>query len=240
MSTNLELFDYINGILSTIAVLTGVIVGLIICSKYIKYKRKNFLLIGTALMGMFQPWWPTAISFISILITGRPISVFEYFFYAIFFYPFFLVAWMMGISNLLELKRREILPIVYLIISVLADIYLVYFLINDPSVIGTIPTYFDAEYKRPFSFYLLFILSSLVITGILFSIKSLKSEDREIRWKGKLLIIGFLCYLASGFLDVGYISFTTGTLIIARLVLISSAFFAYFGFFLPGFLRKRL
>jgi len=234
--------DYLNGILTTIAVITGVIVGLIICSRYFKYNRKDFLYIGISFIGMYQPWWPIAISFISILLGWSPLSDIEHFFIGTFFIPIFITTWMIGMTSMLELENKKALPVIYIIISVLADVYLVYFLINDPSVIGKIPatTKLDVDYKASYLIYLLFISLSIVITGILFSIKSLKSEHRYIRLKGKLLIIGFVCYLISGFMDGGIIPLTIETLIIARLILISNGIFIYFGFFLPDFIKKRL
>ena len=235
---SLQPLDYLNGILSIITVLTGILVGLVIALKYFELRRRVFLYVGIAVMGTYQPWWPTAVSFFTILIFERPLTSAEYFLITITCIPFFIVLWMLAINDLLVIKNRIILPLIFLIVSSVAEVYIWYYCFTEPSKIGTLSGYFDAEYALLTMLYLLFILMSIVITGIVFSIQSFKSDKPEIRLKGKLLILGFLCYLIGGFIDAGTIHLNVITIIIARTILILSAIFFYFGFLLPDFVRK--
>ena len=234
----LEPLVFLNGILSTITVAIGAIVGLIIASKYFKYKRKEFMFIGLAIAGAYQPWWPTAVGFFSILFFNRPITPTEYFIITTVCIPFFIVLWMIAMSDMLNLSNKKVLPITFLIISVIGSLYVFIFAIIEPKQIGTLTGYFDAEYEIITMLYLLFMLLSIVVTGILFSVQSLKSDNPEIRLKGKILISAFICYLVGGFMDAGTIHLTELTLIIARSILIISAILFYLGTLLPKYVKK--
>ena len=234
----LEPLVFLNGLLSTITVAIGTIVGIIIASKYFKFKRKEFMYIGLAIVGAYQPWWPTAVGFFSILFFNRPLTPTEYFIITTVCIPFFIVLWMIATTDMLNLSNKKILPITFLIISVAGSLYVFIFALIDPKQIGTLTGYFDAEYEIITLIYLLFMLLSIVVTGILFSVQSLKSDNPEVRLKGKLLISGFICYCVGGFMDAGTIHLTELTIIIARSILISSAFLLYLGLLLPNFVKK--
>ena len=117
-------------------------------------------------------------------------------------------------------------------------IYLIYFIYYDVNQIGTLSGYFDAEYGIVMTFYNLFILSSIVLTATFFFLRSLKSENKELKLKGKFLILGFVLYLICGFYDVGIIPLSPLALIIARIFLITSSIFIYIGFFLPKTIKR--
>jgi len=236
----LEPLEFLNGVLTFIAVVINIVFGLLITLRYFKTKEKEFLYVGIAIAGIYQPWWPTAVAFLSIIITGNELAPAIYFFIAIFFIPIFITLWMLAMNQLLFKGKRKFLPIIYLIISVLMDIYLVFYLVNDPNVIGHLTGPFDSEYGLIMMLYLLFILSSIVIMGIWFALKSLKIENPEIKLKAKFLILGFIFYLIGGFFDVGIVSLTAATLVIARTILILSSLFIYIGFLLPSPIKKLL
>jgi hypothetical protein len=84
-----------------------------------------------------------------------------------------------------------------------------------------------------------FAIATALITGFLFSKKSFESEDPKMRWKGRFLLIAFISFTVAALFDVG-IPVTPATLVIARLILISSSFLFYLGFFLPEKLAKVL
>lgn len=236
----LEPTEYINGLLSLIAVITSLLFGLLICSRYFKTKNKEFLFIGISTFGIYQPWWPNAVGFLLYLFTGRLLDPVVSLFIANFFIPIFITLWMLAMNEMLFEGKRIIIPIIYFIVTILMDIYLVFFLIVDPNVIGIITGPFDTEYGRVMSIYLLFILTSIVVTSIIFSVKSMRLDDPEIKLKGEFLIVGFSLYLCSGVMDVGIIHLTTITLIIARSMLILSSIFIYIGFLLPNYVKKIL
>lgn len=82
------------------------------------------------------------------------------------------------------------------------------------------------------------IITALV-TGLLFSIKSIKVDNPEIKLKGKILLVAFISFSFAAILDAT-VSDVTFLLILIRLVLISSAIEYNLGFFLPKFLTKKV
>ena len=74
---------------------------------------------------------------------------------------------------------------------------------------------------------------------MLFSIKSIKVDDPEVKLKGKFLLIGFLSFSAASIMDA-LIADQLIILLIARLILISSAIEYYLGFFLPKALANKV
>ena len=74
-------------------------------------------------------------------------------------------------------------------------------------------------------------------TGFLFTRESLKSEDLEIRLKGKLIFIAFILFTIGSGLDTS-IPLNFVTLPIIRGFEIASAIVFYFGFFLPKWFKK--
>jgi hypothetical protein len=70
------------------------------------------------------------------------------------------------------------------------------------------------------------------ITGVIFSRNSMKADDSKVKLKGKILLLAFILFTIGAFMDA-VISLTPFTLIIVRLILISSAIFYLFGFLLP-------
>ena len=234
----LEPLDFLNGLLTTIAIVISIIFSLLITQRYFETRNKLFLYVGIATFGIYQPWWPTTISFLSIVFTGKELEPSIFFFIGNFFIPFFITMWMVSINLLVFEGKRKFLPIIYLIISVLMDVYLVFYLVNDPSVIGQLSGPFDAEYGRVMMLYLLFILSSIVIAALWFALKSIKHHNPKTKLKAKFLILGFICYLLGGFFDVGIVPLTAATLIIARIILTLSSIFIYMGFLLPNFIKN--
>ena len=76
-----------------------------------------------------------------------------------------------------------------------------------------------------------------MITGILISKESFGSEYREVRVKGKLLLIGFLCYFLGAIFDAGA-TISTTVLILSRTILSLGAVMFYLGFLLPNKIKE--
>ena len=74
----LEPIVYLIGILSIIYVSISTYVGLTIASKYFKYKRRIFLLMGFTWVVICSPWWPSSISFLLALTTGKGLTEQQY------------------------------------------------------------------------------------------------------------------------------------------------------------------
>jgi hypothetical protein len=100
-------------------------------------------------------------------------------------------------------------------------------------LVGTISERFTARQADFVVFFQIFAILTLVITGIHFSISSLRSERKDIRLKGKFLLSAFILFLIGASLDAAIAPMDFITLIITRIILISACFCYYFGFLLP-------
>ena len=237
MAVTLSTLDFVNGFFSLLVITVGAIIGLTIASKYFKYKNKAYLYWGNTYLGFYCPWWPSGISFLSVIITGQPISPFMYLFLGNIFIPPLLIFWLLGLTEMIYQDKRKILLIIYSIILAAAEIFLIYALITEVSLIITFTGIFDVTFNRLWLAFLLFVNFTVAITGLLFARDSLKSDDREIRFKGKALIIAFLTYPICGIIDGGLELNTLGVILIRSILMFGAVMF-YIGFFVPKFVKK--
>ena len=237
MAVTLSTLDFITGLFSFLVLIVGAIIGLSIAARYFKYKSKLYLYWGIAYMGFYCPWWPSGISFISVIITGQPISPFMYLLLGHILIPFLMIIWILGLTEMIYQNKRKILIIIYSIIPGAAEIILIYALITDVSLLITFDGIFSVTFNRLWLIYLLFISFSVAITGLLFARDSLRSDDREIRFKGKALIIAFLTYPIVSIIDGGLELNALGVILIRSILMFGAVMF-YIGFFVPKFFKK--
>jgi len=235
----LEITDILFGLLSLVTVIFAFLVGLKILSKYFSLDDKNFLYIGLVWIGIYHPWWSSSLSFLLVLFTGKTLPLGLYFIFALSLTPFFVIVWFLAFTNMVFQKYRILLIALVAVISGLYEIYLIYYVIFDVSVIGEFTALFDVHYNSISMIYLIFVVLLLLITGILFSRQSLKSETPEIRLKGKLLLSAWVLWAIGAVLDSAIPLFII-TLLITRLILITSSILFYIGYILPNFFKKRL
>ena len=233
----LELLDILNGTFSLIFVLVSLIVGVIIASKYSQYKNRTLLLVGITWIGLTTPWLPSTISFLTTLITSSGLSPVIYFTIGNIASPFILVIWITAFTDLKFKNKQKLLVVIYSIIGVVYEIYLVFFLIVDPTIIGELTGIFDVTYRGLVLIFALFIVINMLITGILFGQESIHSKDSTVRLKGKFLIVAFISWCIGAIMDAA-LPLNILTLTIARVILISSALEFYIGFILPRFIKE--
>jgi hypothetical protein len=204
-------------------------------------KNKVLLFIGLAWMGAYQPWWPSAVSFVlGVFNISHGLDPILYIAIGNVLIPLTVFLWFMGTTELIFSKRKKLIVGIYTTISILMDIYIIYFLINDYTVLGHLAGFSDMEYGFLMSLYLMFINITIAISGILMGRESLRSNEKEIKTKGKCLIAASICYVLGGLLDVGVFSLIPPALVISRSILIMGSFLFYMGFLLPEFIKKRL
>lgn len=117
------------------------------------------------------------------------------------------------------------------------EIFFLYFIFTDVSVIGEIHGIVDVEYR---GFTLLFIFQVLItalITGLHFARKSMKSDNPELQLKGKLLGIALLCFVPASFFDA-MLTINILMLVILRIIEIISSIAFYGGFLLPNWMKR--
>ena len=237
MAVSLTTLEFVNGLMSLLVITVGAIIGLIIASKYFKYRNKTYLYWGIAYCGFYSPWWPSGISFLLVLTTGKPLTLFMYLIVGNIIIPFIIILWLLGLTEMIYQDKRKILIIIYSIICGVVEIIFIYILITDYTMLAVLTGIFDVTFNRFWLIYLLFINFTVAITGLLFAKDSLKSDDREIRFKGKALIIAFLTYPIVGIIDGG-VELNAIGVILTRFILIFGAITFYIGFFVPKFVKK--
>ncbi len=240
----LQAIDYVNGITSIIYIMINAIIGLRIVSKYFKLEDKNFIYIGLAIIGIGEPWFPSGISFLSNLITGKGLSLEVYVTIGFIFIPIIVLFWLIGITNLINPQKTKLVSIIYIIIGVLVEIIFFTFLIINPTLIGTFSAesalvHIDIEYKTFILGYLLFVVANVLISIIIFSRKSLKSTVPEIRLKAKFILSALLLWTIGALLDTA-IPLNLISLPITRILLVIAAFLNYIGFIMPQGIKKLI
>jgi len=110
------------------------------------------------------------------------------------------------------------------------------YLISDPSLIGVFVGPFQIRWSLFMEIYFLILIVILFITGNLFAYHSVKSNNPEIKLKGKFLFAAFNSYLIISIIEAMF-HLEPITVVITRLILISSAIEFYLGFILPKRIR---
>lgn len=232
------LIDLINGIFSIIFVLVSTIVGLITVSKYFKSKKRTILWIGLAWILIVSPWWPSSLSVLCALITGKGLSLQLYLFIGNFLVPVFIFCIVAGFTNTYLLEKQKIILVVFFIFGVIFEVYFLYYLAIDPSVHGELNGLVDIEFRGFLRIYLIFIILLTLVFGILIARNSIKAEQPEIKLRGKYLLMAFISWTIGAIFDAT-VPLNFVTLPIIRIILISSALEFYFGFVLPDWIKPR-
>ncbi|MFX1444054.1 MAG: hypothetical protein ACFFHV_11610 [Promethearchaeota archaeon] len=230
------LIEILQGSFSLAYVIISVIIGVKIILKYFEHKTTQLLLVGTTWIGLSTPWWPDSINLILVLTTNSVLSAEANFIIGTSTMPFFLLVWLKAFTNLVYTEKQKIILIIFFIIGIIFEIIFFYFLFTQPNLIGTFKTPFQVVYGLYIEVLLVIFLLVVLITGILFGKQSLRSDNPEVKLKGKFLIIAFILFTIGAFLD----SIVPELFILARIVLDISALLFYFGFMLPDWLKERL
>lgn len=247
----LELVDYLQGSFSLIFVIISLIIGITILSKYFEHKNRLLLLVGISWIGVANPWIPDSISFLMNLIIVQSLPVEWYFIIGNCFIPIALLTWLIAYTDMIRKKAQKKVIIITIILSILFEIAFFALFFIDISLIGTIDPIsrpFTADFGIFITVYLMIVILIMLITGVIFAQKSVKSEDREIRLKGKLLRAAFITFSVAAVFDslLGAI-FEDPTdpllsimVVVVRILLIFSALEFYGGFLLPRWMKEIL
>ena len=227
----------VNGVLSLIFCTIAIIVGTTIASKYFKHKQRTFLFVGIAWIGLSEPWFGSSISFLLLVYTGQGLTPEIYAIVSMVFIPFSMLLWLAAVCDLILKKNKKLLISIFVVLAIIFEIALFYLLSIDPSLIIILRDPIDAEFQTVIRIFLLLYIFTILVTGIIFARESLKSDNPEIRLKGKLLLAAFLSWTIGSILD-GVLPLNIITLTFARIILISSAIEFYCGFLLPNWIKK--
>jgi len=238
MAIILAPFEVLYGALTFVAVIISVLLGILIISKYFKFKKIDFLLVGLTWIFLVSPYWSDAIQFITITIFGTELNPVLYYFIANAFIAPIHIVWIYAISDFLFANRKKLLVTLFSIEAVAFEaVFLVLFFL-DPALIGDQKSWFVVEWAIWIQIYLLVSIALFLITGFLFARRSLKSQAKDVKLKGKFLIVAFLCFTIAAVIDViGAETPNELTIFLARTFLIISSICFYLGFIMPQFIK---
>ena len=221
--------DYFNGLLSLIYAVVTIVLGLKIAMKYFKYKQRNLLCAGIAWAGMSESWLSSVISLSSVIITGKGLTPQMYAMIGIPLLPIFTFSWLIAFTDLKYKEKQKEILIPWIIYTIFFEIVFFYFLILDPDLIIKLNNPVDAEYQRIASLFILSFIITILITGVIFALDIMKSDNPKIKLKGKSLLAAFLTWCIAAPLDA-FMPLNVVFLLFTRSLLISSAIMFYFGF----------
>ncbi len=231
--------EILQGSLTLTFVLISIILGLIILLKFFSLRRKELIFVGLAWIFLSSAWWGSSFSFLSIILFDYRFEPFLYLSISNLFIPLAILSWLHAIGKFLYPKSRKKIVSIFAAICIPYEIILIAFLIVDPALVGNIREKF---YYQPELFPMVFQIFALmvtIITGILFSSKSLKSDEPEVKWKARFLLMGFILFTIGAFMDA-VITLDPITLVIVRLILITSSILYFLGFLLPERIARLL
>ncbi|MHA2281250.1 MAG: hypothetical protein ACXAC5_10390 [Promethearchaeota archaeon] len=233
----LELLDIINGIFSFIFVIISLVVGFLILLRYFRYKEKIYFLVGTTWILISEPWWPSSLSFLVSLSNGVGLTPTMYFIIGNTLVPLAIIIWLLAFTDFLFTEKRKLILLIFMIIGIIFEIIFFTFLFINPVLIGTSNSPVDVSYNFFMIIFLIIFVLIVVISGLLFARLSLKSDDPEVRLKGKLLVIAYIAFFVGALLDSSILLNEPGVIFV-RLILIASAIFWYGGFLLPHWMKR--
>ncbi|MFX1325095.1 MAG: hypothetical protein ACFE8N_09060 [Promethearchaeota archaeon] len=249
----MEVVDVLHGSFSLVFVIISFIIGFKILFKYSKQKNRLLILVGLTWVGLSFPWLPDSISFLMSLFLQRTLSVEWYFIIGNVFIPIALIPWMMAYTDMISRDRKRLYVGLIAGLCILFEILFFTLFFIDIDLIGTMASAFSADLGILLIVFLFVTMIIMLITGVKFARKSIKSEDREIKLKGKLLQAAFIMFTIAALLEKTGRSIMLGLvfqnptdlllqviLAIVRTVLFLSAFAFYGGFLLPRWMKEIL
>jgi len=230
--------DVISGILTILTIIIGTIVGLLIMSRYLKYKHISLIYWGSTVIILVCFLYAAAVSFILALNTGKGLPIGTYVFLATWSSPVMTIFLMASFTELVYKKRQKQLVLIVSIITILVEVYIIYYCIVDPTVLGEMMGIIDITLKGFIRIYFILAIVYILIIAILFTRESLKSDKPETRFKGKTIFIAFIFYVIGAVFDSA-LATNIFTLLLTRSLFITCMILFYIGFITPNWIKKR-
>ncbi len=228
------------GALSFITVVIFVTVGIKIAMNYAFQNQKSFLYAGLTLIFLISPYYPDAVNFILILFLGTQLNAMSYLLLAIGFVAIATITWPRVYGEMMENKqRKKMFVISFLLLGLSFELFLVYAIIFDLSLLGVLVSPFIAEFGVIVDIFFGINLIGFLTSGLLFVRKTLKTENLEIKLKGKFMAIAVLLYTIVNVFEIS-ILLDEASLILFRILLGISAISFYIAFNLPNWIQKIL
>lgn len=137
-----------------------------------------------------------------------------------------LICWMYSYSKMVYSKRTKMFTLIVAVGSLIYDAFFIYLVIFDPDYL--VNQAYDVS-----DIFNVVALVITIITGISFTLRSIDAEDKKIHYKGIFLLLAFILFTITSFIDAMFLHLPIPLLLMIRIFHILSAVSYYLGFFLP-------
>ncbi|MBN1801575.1 MAG: hypothetical protein JW891_08730 [Candidatus Lokiarchaeota archaeon] len=239
----MESLDIANGVLGLVFIIITTISGLTIALKYIEKKNIDYLFVGIAWILFCSAWYGTSVSFIvSFFNNGEGLPIQAILLINFLPFPIGLALWIITFTKFTFVNKNwKKLFLVYNFVS-LTMFYIVFitFLFIDVNQIATKNSAVDLKNENfGLAIFLLLLIIMLLITGLIFAYKTYHLDNPETKLKAIFLFLAFPSLTIGSILDA-MINTTALTLVLFRILLMTSAIEFYLGFITPKWIKKRL
>ncbi len=229
------------GIFTLIYIIVITIEAIVIIIKYFEFKsNKPLLYIGLSSIGLATPWSGVAANFISVVFFDATISMELYFLLHGTYIPISLFFWIMGclyLSNISPSKRKMIIIITGVLYAIFEIIYII-IIFTDTSILGTPLNEIQVDYAIFSEIFLLCAIIQTIVLGLWMGKRAIRSDDKRIRLKGKLLLTCFSLFAIAAFIEV--MIPVIFIIILARILVTFNSILFYGGFILPKWMERIL
>ncbi|MFX0071103.1 MAG: hypothetical protein ACFFAO_08435 [Candidatus Hermodarchaeota archaeon] len=230
--------EFLQGLFSLIFVIIAFILATKIMLKYFEKRNTDFIYFSLGWIGIANPWIPDAITFITILLTGAPLSPVLYFIIGFTFFPVLTLFWVIVIRKIVFAKYYNLVLIIYLAISIIFEIGFFFLLFTDIEQVGVHTTPFQVEFGIFMIVCLLCMVVMAIIVWMIFSIGSMKLDDPNFKLRGKIIFLAFIAFFTAIIVDSVLGAIDPLWIIFNRIILIISGILFYIGFILPERIKK--
>ncbi len=229
--------EFLQGSITLVFVIISVTLGISIMLRYRSNKQKEFLLVGITWVFLVSGYYPDAVNFVVILVTNAQIPALLYLTLATVFYPIIHVIWIKVFTELRYKDKQKTIMALFWVESVAYEVFLTFNLVADPAAVGAHLNPFYASFGTFVVIYFVFSMALFLITGTSFARFYLKSTTRENRLKGYFLLAAFISFILGVFIDLIFQPVTPLSLVVARVVLVTSGLEFFIGFVMPHWIK---
>ncbi len=230
--------EIISGIFSLILIIVFITIGIKIILKYKIGKKRALIFMGLAWIGLSQLWWSSFLNVFFVLanISSTGLTPVQYVIFSVAFIPLTGFCYVTAITDLILERAQHYLQAVAIIFGGFFEILFLYSIIsgNTSMFLTKKGAYYVRNSSLSITLMVLF-LAFFLLLGMIFAIQTFKSDNPEIRLKGKFLIIAYVTFSFGAVIDMLPFPLLN---YIERLVAMISAVIFYSGFTMPEWIKK--
>lgn len=226
--------ELLQGITTLTFVISFIIVGIRILTKYRTSQKIEHVTMGLAWIFLSSAWWGSAVNFFFLIFNSKLHDT-MFLFFSNAFLPIAIITWLYSIFHILHQDLEKKVMVIVLLLVIPYWIVLISLLFTFPNLVGTIMGSFKSNLTiMPLLFQIIVLITGF-ISGVYFASKSMKVDDPKVQWRGRFLLIAFISLLVGSLLDAILLGLVYNeiTLIVIRSILISASIEYYLAFFTP-------